>query len=803
MTYPKRAREAQLYAFIRLVIIVLAFGLVTPALVHAGEREDTIRGLIDDVRGSERATAVAKVGDLHKSYEGATDQTERRLLALALGVGYLEASPRLALQYLSSAEQASTVADPLLPMIRYYLALALFQGGAYQSSSQIAKALLNVVKGDVWIKRVRSLLIENLYALGDYSSMTQEFKSYSKHYSFSRRQEILAKMAIEAFGKQGDHKAARELLEELARNYPTTEESRWAFHQLEAATCLSLEQGRYQYSERLLLALSRNVVLGAGIEEFLVAAADQPVDFDGVSRVMTPGEKVNFFVRARLFKRALNVVENQYQELQKKPDPNLKAVLVFELGRLHIRMFEPQIAARYFSRFLAEFPKHHWVPRAHEALADALRYSGQPLAASKFYGLALAKRATPLLRWMYFWTLMRGKDYAQALALVEKPGFVTPREGDDPLVTRYWHGKLLDLVGRKDEAGAIYKDILANHAQSFYAMVVAYRYPGLVQPEVTLPAEPAPAMPTPTSGAFNVALAARRGPPAQEASPAPEILKVQAESLSDMPSSMSQRNDVKLVADLMRVGLRDAASAQLASVKWAGFDQIDAFRGIVKMSSQLDDYRPSRNLRYTSFTSLRSLPRNWRELMGLLDAHGEDWKAYYPLAYERLVMPFSSSLRLSPFLVLSIMRNESFYNKEARSGVGAQGLMQLMPYTAMKIATLLHDEAFDIRDVSKPEVNIGYGIYYIDRLLRYYSDSPVLAAAAYNGGPVVVNQWLGTCGGCEVDEFVDSIPYLETRRYVREVMRTMDLYARIYTGKPGLPSLTPMPLTAPPGEGIF
>jgi len=152
---------------------------------------------------------------------------------------------------------------------------------------------------------------------------------------------------------------------------------------------------------------------------------------------------------------------------------------------------------------------------------------------------------------------------------------------------------------------------------------------------------------------------------------------------------------------------------------------------------------------------------------------------------------------------LSIMRNESFYNKEARSGVGAQGLMQLMPYTAMKIATLLHDEAFDIRDVCRPEVNIGYGIYYIDRLLRYYSDSPVLAAAAYNGGPVVVNQWLGTCGGCEVDEFVDSIPYLETRRYVREVMRTMDLYARIYTGKPGLPSLTPMPLTAPPGEGIF
>jgi soluble lytic murein transglycosylase len=149
------------------------------------------------------------------------------------------------------------------------------------------------------------------------------------------------------------------------------------------------------------------------------------------------------------------------------------------------------------------------------------------------------------------------------------------------------------------------------------------------------------------------------------------------------------------------------------------------------------------------------------------------------------------------------MRAESSYNKEARSPVGAVGLMQLMPYTALKIATLLHDEDFDIREVTDPEINIGYGLYYLDRLLRYYSDNPFLAAAAYNAGPAAVNQWLGTCRDCRADEFVDSIPYYETRRYVREVIRNYEVYSRVYLGRPAMSVLPEMPKTLPENEEIF
>jgi soluble lytic murein transglycosylase len=116
---------------------------------------------------------------------------------------------------------------------------------------------------------------------------------------------------------------------------------------------------------------------------------------------------------------------------------------------------------------------------------------------------------------------------------------------------------------------------------------------------------------------------------------------------------------------------------------------------------------------------------------------------------------------------------------------------------------LLHDDTFDVLDLTKPEINIGYGGYYLDKLLRYYGGNPYLAAAAYNGGPLNVNQWLEACGSCSSDEFVEAIPFRETRRYVRQVMTNLAQYGRIYAGKMTLPSLPRLPKHLPDGEEIF
>ena len=126
-----------------------------------------------------------------------------------------------------------------------------------------------------------------------------------------------------------------------------------------------------------------------------------------------------------------------------------------------------------------------------------------------------------------------------------------------------------------------------------------------------------------------------------------------------------------------------------------------------------------------------------------------------------------------------------------------------MPYTAIKIASLVKDFDFQMSELSKPEISIGYGAYYIDKLQRYYQENPILAVAAYNAGPRAVNQWIETCRQCSMDEFVESIPYKETRNYVKKVISYFFNYFRVYDdGVPNFQNLS-LPEYIPDTKDIF
>ena len=416
---------------------------------------------INKMREQERARSYSTTSDLHASYLKSTIDHDKRLLSLALGARYLDKNPRLALQYLVSAELDCPVNDTLLPMIRYYLAEAKFRGGAFSEVVDLSKSILSREFGDAWVKRVQSLLIESLYASGDFEGLTQAFSEYSKRFNFSRRQEVLARMASEAFEKRGDRKDAFGLLEGLAVNYPATAESRWAFRKLEDATCQTQAKGGYIFSETLLSRLSKNVVLGNGLGEFIHSALSRPiVDANGKLTVKAAADKARFFVSARLFELARTEMQSMYdQEQRNKSSKNLPSIIL-DLAKTNLRLFHPEQSVRYLSDFIYNYPGHMFRGRAQELLGDALRYAGEIKGAAENYGLALVKRDAPILRWMHFWNLYRSKQYKAALALLEKAGYVTPRDGDDRFIIDYWHARILELLQLPEQANSIYRNIL-------------------------------------------------------------------------------------------------------------------------------------------------------------------------------------------------------------------------------------------------------------------------------------------------------------------------------------------------------
>ncbi|MEC7242405.1 MAG: transglycosylase SLT domain-containing protein [Myxococcota bacterium] len=162
--------------------------------------------------------------------------------------------------------------------------------------------------------------------------------------------------------------------------------------------------------------------------------------------------------------------------------------------------------------------------------------------------------------------------------------------------------------------------------------------------------------------------------------------------------------------------------------------------------------------------------------------NGEDHLARltHPAAHMALIDQHSANYGVDPLLTLGLMRQESRYRRTARSRVGATGLMQVMPQTGAKIAYDL-EEAFIPDNLTEPQTNIRYGIWYLGQLLTRFEGGWPLAVAAYNAGPMNVSSWYTRWEGqIDMDDFVEQIPFTETRDYVKKVTLHYANYVNLY-----------------------
>lgn len=162
---------------------------------------------------------------------------------------------------------------------------------------------------------------------------------------------------------------------------------------------------------------------------------------------------------------------------------------------------------------------------------------------------------------------------------------------------------------------------------------------------------------------------------------------------------------------------------------------------------------------------------------------------YYPLVYWPEVEEAAKGKGIDPYLVLSVMREESRFASDARSIAGALGLMQLMPQTAQQLKKGANVRLAGAADLYEPEINIRLGAHYLNALVQRMGSIP-LALAAYNGGEEAVRDWLGKGEYRTVDEFIEDIPYDETRDYVKKVLTSYFEYLRFRPGSDLLPGLT-------------
>lgn len=157
-------------------------------------------------------------------------------------------------------------------------------------------------------------------------------------------------------------------------------------------------------------------------------------------------------------------------------------------------------------------------------------------------------------------------------------------------------------------------------------------------------------------------------------------------------------------------------------------------------------------------------------------SHRTDYDLRFPMPYKKLVFKNAKLKNLDPSVIYSVMRRESLFDPGAGSPVGALGLMQLMPRTAKQVAKSMGLKRPRKNDILKIENNINFGTQYFKKVMSKFDNNTALAAAAYNAGPYRVKKWLPENNVMEADLWVETIPFNETRKYVKAVLAYSSIF---------------------------
>jgi len=263
-------------------------------------------------------------------------------------------------------------------------------------------------------------------------------------------------------------------------------------------------------------------------------------------------------------------------------------------------------------------------------------------------------------------------------------------------------------------------------------------------------------------------LAARRGGPRDPPSRASTVaVALPAEPLEPLQADPGYAR----VEALREVGLGSFADEEMAEMTRRSLGEPRRLYALSAAYAQESRYH----------LALRILRRHFHSLArsGPGMAPRAFWEMLYPVGWRGELMEAATRSAIDPLLVAAVVREESSFHPQARSRVGARGLMQLMPETARPMAQA-RQLAFGNGDLlDDPGANLELGTAFFAALLREFGDAR-LAVAAYNAGPTRVREWWGGRRSDDLEVWVEQIPFDETRAFVKRVMLSWDEYRRLY-----------------------
>ncbi len=478
--------------------------------------------------------------------------------------------------------------------------------------------------------------------------------------------------------------------------------------------------------------------------------------------------------------------EEVIQEIQKLQKENnlLPGRFYFFLARAHGGLRDRKSANKILQKFLKTYPHHAKVQNAKFDIGRNLWNLGQPIAGAKYFqevtqdtpSSELAVKAQFFLGKIY----EERKNFPEALknykaALEKYPnegyaqwagwrlGWVHYLDGkfekafnkfqeaanrfpDKSFIeyNLYWSAKSAEKLNKKDVARDLYIKVAELFPYTFHGIRAKDRL---------------------------LALGVKTLPESQSsASP------VKEESLQlGRPLNTREKFHHTRASELAQLGLNQDARNEILELQKTVRKNLTGVLWLSQLYHQAQGYPESLRLLhlYKDFTT-KPKEKN---------LSAKFWKHFFPLAYEEAVLSYAKSRKVDPYFVNGIIRQESLFDSQALSPAGARGLMQIMPATGKKLypKTKLK-KPFETDALFDPDLNIRLGVKYVSQLNKRFNKNGMHILISYNAGPHVLKKWLKRFGHLsDQDVFIESIPYPETRRYVKHVLRNLGIYKALYS----------------------
>jgi soluble lytic murein transglycosylase len=426
---------------------------------------------------------------------------------------------------------------------------------------------------------------------------------------------------------------------------------------------------------------------------------------------------------------------------------------IYLLAQLSRRQGREAESEPSYQRVITQYAQSPWAVEALLELADLLAERDQLSDAAALLQRVAQDFAThekaPYSLWQAAWFHYRQQDYGTAERLWRRFEQQFPRDALLPGVL-YWQARVAQQRHNQSAAIDLYRRILTDYPFHYYGQLAQEKLPQASAMSLPVSASPRQISWESLSPVHTSTAAAEQPNPVQ-------FHLIRVRELQRLQMYREASREISALVPL----LPDTHATRyfLATLYADNQRYLDAFR---HLNSILSDLPPAQT---------RELPRGF-------------WTLLYPLQFWNDVTTQAEANALDPYLVVSIMRQESAFDRLAVSSADARGLMQVLPATARKLSRQLRMRHFATRMLFDPQPNIILGTSYFAAQLQRYQGNRILALAAYNAGPNRVDRWRQRWPDLSMDEFVEQIPFEETRLYVKLVLRNLLIYERLYKPLP-------------------